>query len=426
MNESGPETVAEHGHGRPPLVPDGQGGNEPAPQAVADIAPRGVWRIVTEREVMVKLRDRNFLISTVITIVAIVASLAISGFMSGRTETVDIAVTGNDAGPVVQTAAGLAELAGSNVIFSTHPVADVAAVEQQVRDGEADAGLVSDPGGWRLIGKESVNDEVNTYVTTAAQQLALQRNAEAAGITLDELGRGGQVTYDVLDDSAVDPGFAQIMTFVFAFLFYIASILFGMSIAQSVVEEKQNRIVEILASAIPLRQLLIGKIIGNTLMAFGQLVLFAGAGLAGLAVMGNTEYITQIAGAAGWFIVFFVVGFLALASLWAVAGSLATRNEDLQSTSTPLSMLIMIVLFLGIFASGTAQTVTSYVPIVSIVTMPARLAEGTAAWWEPLVSLAVMAATAYGIVVVAERIYRRSLMQTQGRLTYRQALSVED
>ncbi|NKY35358.1 ABC transporter permease [Nocardia speluncae] len=375
---------------------------------------------------MVKLRDRNFLISTVITIVAIVASLAISGFMSGRTETVDIAVTGNDAGPVVQTAAGLAELAGSNVIFSTHPVADVAAVEQQVRDGEADAGLVSDPGGWRLIGKESVNDEVNTYVTTAAQQLALQRNAEAAGITLDELGRGGQVTYDVLDDSAVDPGFAQIMTFVFAFLFYIASILFGMSIAQSVVEEKQNRIVEILASAIPLRQLLIGKIIGNTLMAFGQLVLFAGAGLAGLAVMGNTEYITQIAGAAGWFIVFFVVGFLALASLWAVAGSLATRNEDLQSTSTPLSMLIMIVLFLGIFASGTAQTVTSYVPIVSIVTMPARLAEGTAAWWEPLVSLAVMAATAYGIVVVAERIYRRSLMQTQGRLTYRQALSVED
>ncbi len=423
MSGSGPEAAAERNHGGPPLMPNTQ---SMSGSGQADIAPRGVWRIVTEREVMVKLRDRNFLISTVITIVAIVASLAISGFMSGRTETVDIAVTGPDAGQVVQTAGDLAELADSNVAFASTPVADRAAVEQQVRDGEADAGLVAGPGGWRLIGKESVNDDINTYVTTAAQQLALQRNAEAAGTSLEELGRGGQVSYDVLDESAVDPGFAQIMTFVFAFLFYIASILFGMSIAQSVVEEKQNRIVEILASAIPLRQLLIGKIIGNTLMAFGQLVLFAAAGLAGLAVMGNTDYVTQIAGAAGWFIVFFVVGFLALASLWAVAGSLATRNEDLQSTSTPLSMLIMIVLFLGIFASGTAQTVTSYVPIVSIVTMPARLAEGTAAWWEPLVSLAIMAATAYGIVVVAERIYRRSLMQTQGRLTYRQALSVED
>ncbi len=423
MSGSGPEAAAERNHGGPPLMPNTQ---SMSGSGQADYAPRGVWRIVTEREVMVKLRDRNFLISTVITIVAIVASLAISGFMSGRTETVDIAVTGPDAGQVVQTAGDLAELADSNVAFTSTPVADRAVVEQQVRDGEADAGLVAGPGGWRLIGKESVNDDINTYVTTAAQQLALQRNAEAAGTSLEELGRGGQVSYDVLDESAVDPGFAQIMTFVFAFLFYIASILFGMSIAQSVVEEKQNRIVEILASAIPLRQLLIGKIIGNTLMAFGQLVLFAAAGLAGLAVMGNTDYVTQIAGAAGWFIVFFVVGFLALASLWAVAGSLATRNEDLQSTSTPLSMLIMIVLFLGIFASGTAQTVTSYVPIVSIVTMPARLAEGTAAWWEPLVSLAIMAATAYGIVVVAERIYRRSLMQTQGRLTYRQALSVED
>ncbi|MGW0178036.1 ABC transporter permease [Nocardia sp. NPDC003345] len=396
------------------------------PGGRADAAQRGVWRIVTEREVMVKLRDRNFLISTVVTIVAIVASLAISGFLSGRTETIEIAVTGPDAGRVVQAADALADTAGGDVTFTGRPVADLAAVEQQVRDGEVDAGLVAEPGGWWLLGKDSENEDVATYVTTAAQQLALQRNAEAAGTSLDELGRGGGVHYDVLDESAVDPGFARIMTVVFAFLFYVASLLFGMSIAQSVIEEKQNRIVEILASAIPLRQLLIGKIAGNTLMAFGQLVLFAGAGLAGLAVLGNTDRIAGIAGAAGWFIVFFVVGFLALASLWAVAGSLATRNEDLQSTSTPLSMVIMLVLFLGIFATGTAQTVTSYIPIVSIVTMPARLAAGTAAVWEPFVSLAVMAAAAYAIVVVAERIYRRSLMQTQGRLTYRQALSVED
>lgn len=416
MSGSGPE----HGHGGHPVMPNDGAGREAA------AAQRGVWRIVTEREVIVKLRDRNFLISTVITIVAIIGSLAVSGFLSGRAETVTIAVTGTDAGQVVQTAGDLAELADSNVTFIARPVADLAAVEQQVRDGDVDAGLMAGSDGWRLIGKESVNDDVSTYVTTAAQQLALQRNAEAAGTSLEDLGRGGQVTYDVLDESAVDPAFAQIMTFVFAFLFYVASLLFGMSIAQSVVEEKQNRIVEILASAIPLRQLLIGKIVGNTLMAFGQLILFAAAGLAGLAFMNSTERITQIAGAAGWFIVFFIVGFLALASLWAVAGSLATRNEDLQSTSTPLSMLIMLVLFLGIFVSDSAQTIASYVPIVSIVTMPARLAEGTAAWWEPLVSLAIMAATAYGIVAVAERIYRRSLMQTQGRLTYRQALSVED
>ena len=389
-------------------------------------APRGVWQIVARREIAVKLRDRNFLISTVVTVVAIVASLAISGFLSGRTQTVDVAVVGTGAADVVDAAGGIAEDTGRNVGFTIHQVADADALERQVRDGTVDVGLIATSQGWRLVGKDSVDDDVSTPIAAAARQTALQTNAVAAGTSLEQLVRGGQVNTTVLDESAIDPGFAKVIAFVFAFLFYIASVLFGMSIAQSVIEEKQNRIVEILASAIPLRQLLIGKVVGNTVMAFGQLVLFAAAGLAGLAILGETERVTQIAGAAGWFIVFFVVGFLALASLWAVAGSLATRSEDLQSTSTPLTMMIMIVLFLGIFAAGTWQTVASYIPVASIVTMPARLAAGTADWWEPLVSLAVMAVFAYGIVVVAERIYRRSLLQTQGRLTYRQALSVED
>lgn len=387
---------------------------------------RGVWRIVAAREIVVKLRDRNFVISTVVTIVAIVASLAVSGFLSSRPDRITVAVTGPDTAMVVQTADGLAAAADTDVTFTAQPVADQAAVEQAVREERADVGLVPAESGWRLIGKTAEDDNATTYITAAATQLALERNAAAAGVSLEELGRGAGVTYDLLEKGAVDPGLAKIVAFVFAFLFYLSSVLFGMSIAQSVVEEKQNRIVEILASAMPLRQLLIGKVAGNAVLAFIQLSLFVGAGLVGLAAIGQGDQLGRIAGAAGWFIVFFLVGFLALASLWAVAGSLATRSEDLQSTATPLSMLIMIVLFAGIFLTGTARVVASYVPIMSIVAMPGRLAEGSAAWWEPVVSLAVMAVAAYGIVVVAEKIYRRSLMQTQGRLTMRQALALED
>lgn len=284
-----------------------------------------------------------------------------------------------------------------------------------MRDDAVEVGLVpADPTGWQLIGKTSENDDdATTYITAAAQQIALQRNAAEAGVSLDELGRGAAVNYELLEKGAVDPGLSKIVAFVFAFLFYLASVLFGMSIAQSVVEEKQNRIVEILASAMPLRQLLIGKVAGNTVLAFAQLALFVGAGLAGLAATGKGAQLGQIAGAAGWFIVFFLVGFLALASLWAVAGSPATRSEDLQSTATPLSMLIMIVLFAGIFLDGTGRVIASYIPITSIVAMPSRLAEGTAAWWELFLALALMAVATYGIVIVAEKIYRRSLMRTK-------------
>ncbi|MFI9504467.1 ABC transporter permease [Nocardia sp. NPDC052566] len=387
----------------------------------------GAWRIVAAREIAVKLHDRNFLISTVITIVAIVASLAISGFISNRTDTIDVAVAGADTEQVVTAANAITESTHKKVRFTAHKEADVAAVERQVRDESVDVGLVpNDPSGWRLIGKTSENDNAATYLGAAAQQLALQRNAVAAGTSIEQLGRGGAVSYDLLDKAGVSPGLARIVAFVFAFLFYVSSILFGMSIAQSVIEEKQNRIVEILASAIPLRQLLIGKVIGNTVMAFGQLALFIGAGLIGLAATGRGDQIAQIGGAAGWFIVFFVVGFLALASLWAVAGSLATRSEDLQSTAMPMTMLIMAVLFAGIFLSGTWRVIASYIPVVSIVAMPGRLADGTASWWEPVISLLLMGAAAYGIVILAEKIYRRSLMQTQSRLSIRQALAVED
>ncbi|MGY0503171.1 ABC transporter permease [Nocardia sp. FBN12] len=388
---------------------------------------RSVWRIVAAREIVVKLRDRNFVISTVVTIVAIIASLAISGFVSSRPDKVDVAIAGSQTSVVLDTANSLAAGAGTDITFTARPVADRAAVEQLVREDAVDVGLVpAEPTGWQLIGKTAEDDDATTYITAAAQQIAVQRNAAAAGVSLEELGRGATVTYDLLEKGSIDPGLAKIVSFVFAFLFYLASILFGMSIAQSVVEEKQNRIVEILASAMPLRQLLIGKVAGNAALAFGQLVLFVGAGLTGLAATGQADQLGQVAGAAGWFIVFFLVGFLALASLWAVAGSLATRSEDLQSTATPLSMLIMIVLFAGIFLTGTARVIASYVPIMSIVAMPGRLAEGTAAWWEPFLALALMAVATYGIVVIAEKIYRRSLMQTQGRLTMRQALALED
>ncbi|MFE6923189.1 ABC transporter permease [Nocardia sp. NPDC057663] len=388
---------------------------------------KGVWRIVAAREIVVKLRDRNFVISTVVTVVAIIASLAVSGFLSSRPDKIDVAIAGPEAAVVVETANSLASAADTDTTFTGHTVADRAAVEQLVRDDAVEVGLVpAQPTGWQLIGKTSENDDATTYITAAAQQIALQRNAAEAGVSLEELARGAAVSYELLAQGAVDPGLSKIVAFVFAFLFYLASVLFGMSIAQSVVEEKQNRIVEILASAMPLRQLLIGKVAGNTVLAFMQLALFVGAGLAGLAATGKGAQLGQIAGAAGWFIVFFLVGFLALASLWAVAGSLSTRSEDLQSTATPLSMLIMIVLFAGIFLDGTGRVIASYIPITSIVAMPSRLAEGTAAWWEPFLALALMAVATYGIVIVAEKIYRRSLMQTQGRLTMRQALALEE
>jgi ABC-2 type transport system permease protein len=85
-------------------------------------------------------------------------------------------------------------------------------------------------------------------------------------------------------------------------------------------------------------------------------------------------------------------------------------------------MVLMAIYFASFGLSGTAATVASYVPIASVISMPARILAGEAAWWEPVLALAIMAAFAYGVMLVGARIYRRSLMQTRGKLSWREGL----
>ncbi|PWJ27257.1 ABC-2 type transport system permease protein [Branchiibius hedensis] len=387
-----------------------------------------LWRIVAAREMSVKLKDRNFIVSTVAVLVLIIGALAVQGWLASRPQTTDVAVLSSSATSVTQQAEKAAHAAGSDkVTFKTSTYADQGAAERAVTDGKADVALLpTDDGGWRLVGKSSKDSAAQTWIPQAVQQQALQRNAAAAGVSLDQLAKGSTVSYDLLQSGDDQQSTGKIMGLVFGFLFYIAALLFGMSIASSVIEEKQNRIVEILASAIPLRQLLIGKVVGNTVLALAQVAIFAVAGIIGLIATGRSDLLSQVSAGIVWFILFFIVGFVTFAAVWAVAGALATRNEDLQSTSTPLTMLVVIVFIVGISGTGIFLTAASYVPLLSTIAMPVRVVSGDAAWWEPVVSLLIGLAAAYLIVRVAEKLYRRSLLQTGHRLSYREALALTD
>lgn len=110
--------------------------------------------------------------------------------------------------------------------------------------------------------------------------------------------------------------------------------------------------------------------------------------------------------------------------LWAVGATgleLGRSFGALQSTTTPLTMILVAAFFAGISPSGTAEVVASYVPVVSAIAMPARLLTGDAAWYEPVVALLLTAAFVASTIVAGERLYRRSLLQTSGRLRLREA-----
>jgi ABC-2 type transport system permease protein len=338
-------------------------------------------RLVAAREIKVKLRDKTFLFSTVFFLFIAVASTVIPALLDGGPTKV----------AVTASAPSVAALQAAGLEVRTAPTD--AAAEQLVRDGDVDAAVLSGP---RVVALE-----------------------EAPGDVVDALSTAPPV--QLLEPSGVDPFLQFIVPFALAFVFFITSFTFGLLIAQSVTEEKQTRIVEILVASVPVRALLAGKVAAMTLLAFAQIALFALVTFAGMQIAGADAGVIGLVGPTiGWFLPFFVLGFVMLATLWAGVGALAARQEDVAGASSPLQMAVMLPFFAVIFLSDNAPAmkVLSYIPLSSPVAMPIRIFNGETAAWEPFVSLAILAATAVAFLGVGARIYEGSLLRTNGRTSF--------
>lgn len=381
------------------------------------------WLTVAIREIMVKLTDRTFIIGTITTVLLIGAGISAGYFFGNRPSTTDLVVTSEAAAAVGRGVDAVVKAENKENVVNITEVADDAAARAQVADGTADVWLSQQTtGGWVLTWKAEPNRSFEAALSQVLTAQTITDLAIKSGSTPEQVQQQMSFETKVLEGDA--PG--MIGYFVglgFAVLFMMSSMLYGMQIAQSVIEEKQSRIVEILVSVIPVRALLAGKVIGNTLIAFAQMVLLMGMGMIGIAVTPINELLPNLSTAIGWFLVFFLAGFLALACIWAAAGAMGTRNEDLQHTSQPLTWLLMIAYFAGFMATGQVRVILSYVPITSSILMPVRLVDGTAAWWEPIVALGLNIGFAVLMILLGERIYRRALLQTQGRLGFKQALT---
>jgi ABC-2 type transport system permease protein len=383
------------------------------------------WLLVTRREVVSRITDKSFLLGTAFMVVLIAGFIGFSAWQEERTETVTLAAT-PDSAAMATAVADAAPGVDENVEVTVVEVDDRAAAESALREDEVDAWLHPTDDGWQLTSESSEQGSLTDVVEVVVQQQVLADNAAEVGTTVESLQAGSTVTTAFLRGDAEKAGVAEAVGFVFVFLFYFAALVFGMQLASSVIEEKQSRIVEIIAAAIPVRHLLAGKVLGNTALAVIQLMVYLVVGLVGLSFTSYKSYVPALSGPTAWFIGFFLAGFIALACLWAVAGSLASRTEDLQATSTPLTMLMLVMFFGGLSLDGRAQVIASFVPPVSAVVMPKRILAGGVEWWEPLLALGLLAVFAAVTVWIGERLYRRALLQTGGRVSLRQAWSAAE
>lgn len=349
---------------------------------------RTVW-LVAQREVMVRLRSVAFLVSTGILLLLLLGSVVVSALVSLNAEPPRVAVVEG-----VQLPDG-AE-------FRVTETTDRDAAAELLRAGEVEAAVVPHEGplGYAVLAQDAPPMGI-------MQALSVAPPVEL----LDDSGTGGFLGY--------------IVAVGFGLVFFLSAMTFGQTIAQSVVEEKSTRVVEILLAAIPTRALLAGKIIGTTILAFGQIALLLAFAVIGLSVTGQTELLLGLGMPLVWFGLFFLLGFILLAALFAATGAMVSRQEDIGSTTTPVTMLVMIPYFVVVFFNDNPLVVTimSYVPFSAPVGMPLRLFMGDAAWWEPLLSLAILVVSVLAVLAIGARIYENSLLRIGQRVKLGEALA---
>lgn len=352
--------------------------------------------LVAEREIRARLSSKAFVISISLLLVFVLASVLVSAFMQNRAadNITQVAVTQSEAAEFPQFE-GLAEVT---------QVADRDAAIALVESGEVDAAVFIDEASQ--AGTEIVVD------------------TQVPGVISSLLSVTPEVTYLNPDDADGFDFIGYFLAIGFGIIFFTAALTFGNTIVQSVVEEKQTRIIEILLSTVKPRTLLAGKILGNSILALVTVALAMIIASVGLLATGQDLLLGELGSSLTWFAVLFIFGFLLTATLYAATASLVSRMEDAGTVTSPVMMLIMIpyILVIFFFDNARALAIMSYIPFSAPVGMPMRLYYGDAAWWEPILSLVIIIVTTAIAAWIGAKIYEGSILRTGQRVKLREAL----
>ena len=382
-------------------------------------------RLVARRELVEQIRGRSFLISTAITLVILIAIIVVPRlFGVGRPETFDVGVVGGTSARVGQALAAQAGAAGVKVRL--RQPADLAAAETAVRDGKLDLAIVD---GRELLVKADVNEQLSLLAQSASRTLRAQERLAAAG--LDQAEIQSTLVPSPLPVRSLEPvdqteRSKRAIATVSIFLLYGQLIGYCFAVAMGVVEEKATRVVEVLLAAVRPLQLLAGKVVGLGLVGLIQLTAIGAVGLTVAIAVDAISLPAGALGTIGWVLVWFLLGYAFYSSLFAVAGAIVSRQEELQNTAAPLNLLMVgsfLVAFMGAGSNpgSTLATVSSFLPPVASLVMPVRIAAGEVAAWQVAASLGTMLVSILGVVLLASRLYEGAVLRTGARVKLRDA-----
>ncbi len=378
-----------------------------------------VIRLVAGREIRERVRSKAMRVSTGVTLLIILAVAVLPGLIGddGPT-TYDVGVFGPQADQLADRLPVVAVVSGEDVAVEVRRVAAVEEAERLVRDGDLDAAL----GDTEVVVDEELSDRLGFLVQEVNRQVTVETALAAAGVGADVAARAlmpEPLAVRALDPPSEEEQDREALVFVGTILLYGQLLGYGYWVASGVVE--------ILLAKAPPAQLLAGKVIGIGVIGLAQLIALVAVGLAAATAAGSVDLPPETVPVAFQLVGWFVLGFAFYSSLFAVGGALASRVEELQSTTTPLTFVVMAAFFAAITTGGDpggpVARVSTYLPPSAPLVMPIRVAAGEVGPATMALSVAIVLVSIAGVVALAGRVYAGGALHLRGQLKLRAALA---
>ncbi|WP_074033797.1 ABC transporter permease [Exiguobacterium sp. AT1b] len=364
-----------------------------------------------------RIRSKAFVISTALTILFIFGFTNIDRIMSSFEDSEQasaLVVTENTALVDTMQSLGYEDIATSDI------------TEEEARAGinDGEYGVVAFVDGYdaRVI-SERPEQEFTTILQTSLQQLRNTELIESADvdpaiitalsepIQLDEsyLGRGGENSDELLSSSA--------LVYVMLMLLYISIITYGSMISTEVTTEKSSRVMELIISTTHPVTHMLAKVTAIGTLALIQIGIFLGFGYVSASGSELASTVIENAGNARaviYLLVFFLLGYLLYASLFAVLGSLVSRVEESQQMVMPVIMLLVAAFLVAMFGlnnpDATIVTILSFVPFFAPMLMFLRVMLVDVAVWEVALSIGLLIGTIGVTLWIGSKFYRGGVL----------------
>lgn len=424
--------------------------------------------LITKREFLTQVKKKSFIVLTLLAPVMLIAFGAVIGLMFKANESHNIIEVVDNSGLFKN------ELKSTDKIeYKIIPSSEEQSTVKTLKGNEAIDGILVLPqiqnGNFdefqkntRLIVNTKIGFDTKQHIISDLSNVIKKEKIKQLGIAetqIDDLDKGFtlktiNVSENNKEDSDLALGVKSVLSMLLMYVTFMFIIIYGVRVMRSVLEEKNNRVVEIIISSVKPFELMMGKILGVTLVALTQFLVWITMSVVGALVL-NTGFstmqknipggdeammskldIAQIATQVSHsllelnfpliifvFIIFFLLGYIFYSSIYAAIGSAVDNETETQQ----FTLFAVLPLMLGMYGSfsfinnpdGPLGFWLSIIPFTSPVAMIARIPYGVPAW-QIVLSIVLLLGTTLFMIFLAGKIYRVGILMYGNKATLKE------